>query len=45
MTSKLECLLLPIADKRLPWGGYMQKGITFEKELESPDGKRALAYY
>lgn len=35
---------VPIADKRLLGGGYMQTGITFEKELEPPYGKRALAY-
>ena len=40
----LDVCFVPIADKRLLWGGYMQKWITFEKELESPDGKRALAY-
>ena len=39
-----DVCFLPIADKRLLWGGSMQKGITFGKELESADGKRALAY-
>jgi hypothetical protein len=40
----LDACFVPIADKGLLWGGYMQKGITFEKGLESADGKRALAY-
>lgn len=39
-----DVCFLPIADKRLLWGGFIQKGITFEKELESADGKRPLAY-
>ena len=37
-----DVCFLPIADKRLLWGGFIQKGITFEKELESADGKRRV---